>query len=78
MWGDHRITPCDAASYDLHHPVVGALTVTQQTLAIARSPGQSLIVVTTVAGSPSERALALLRTLGAPMHDRELSESSRV
>ena len=78
MWGDHRITPCDAASYDLHHPVVGALTVTQQTLAIARSPGQSLIVVTTVAGSPSERALALLRTLGTPMLDRELSERSRV
>lgn len=78
MWGDHRITPCDAASYDLHHPVVGALTVTQQTLAIARSPGQSLIVVTTVAGSPSERALALLRTLSAPMHDRQRSERSPV
>jgi transcriptional regulator with XRE-family HTH domain len=78
MWGDHRITPCDAASYDLHHPVVGALTVTQQTLAIARSPGQSLIVVTTVAGSPSERALTLLRTLGAPQLDRALPERSRV
>jgi len=78
MWGDHRINPCDAASYDLHHPVVGALTVTQQTLAIARSPGQSLIVVTTAAGSPSERALALLRTLGAPVRDRELPGKLRV
>ena len=58
--------------------MVGALTVTQQTLAIARSPGQSLIVVTTAAGSPSERALALLRTLGVPMHARELSERDRV
>jgi transcriptional regulator with XRE-family HTH domain len=61
LWGDHRITPCDAASYDLHHPLVGAVTVTQQTLAIARSPEQNLIVVTTAAGSPSEEALALLR-----------------
>ncbi|MGW0162545.1 helix-turn-helix domain-containing protein [Mycobacterium sp. NPDC003323] len=78
MWGDHRITPCDAASYDLHHPVVGDLTVTQQTLAIARSPGQSLIVVTTAAGSSSERALALLRTLGTPMLDRELPDRPRV
>lgn len=78
MWRDHRITPCDAASYDLHHPVVGSLTVTQQTLAIARSPGQSLIVVTTAAESPSERALALLRTLGTPMVDRELSGRFRV
>lgn len=77
MWADHRITPCDAASYDLHHPVVGALTVTQQTLAIARSPEQSLIVVTTAQGSPSEQALSLLHTLGAPMHDRELPERTR-
>ncbi|WP_085172367.1 helix-turn-helix domain-containing protein [Mycolicibacterium iranicum] len=69
MWGDHRITPCDAAAYDLHHPVIGAVTVTQQTLAIARSPEQSLIVVTTVAGSPSEQALTLLRSLGTPVHE---------
>ncbi|PRY41382.1 helix-turn-helix transcriptional regulator [Umezawaea tangerina] len=65
LWADHRITPCDAASYDLRHPVVGALTVTQQTLAIARSPEQNLVVVTTAAGSPSEEALALLRHAGA-------------
>lgn len=76
LWADHRITPCDAASYDLHHPAVGALTVTQQTLAIARSPEQSLIVVTTVAGSPSEQALTLLRTLGGPV--REVQQRSRV
>jgi transcriptional regulator with XRE-family HTH domain len=77
MWGDHRITPCDAASYDLHHPVVGAVTVTQQTLAIARSPGQSLIVVTTAAGSPSEQALSLLRSLGAPVYDGAVPDRSR-
>jgi transcriptional regulator with XRE-family HTH domain len=69
LWGDHRVTPCDAASYELHHPVVGAVTVTQQTLAIARSPGQSLVVVTTPAGSPSEEALVLLRQARpAPLH----------
>ena len=67
LWADHRIAPCDAASYDLHHPVVGALTVTQQTLAIARSPEQSLIVVTTAERSPSEQALMLLRSLGDPV-----------
>ncbi|MBW0102715.1 helix-turn-helix domain-containing protein [Pseudonocardia sp. KRD291] len=66
MWGDHRIAPCDAASYDLHHPVVGAVTVTQQTLAVLRSPDQHLIVVTTSAGSPSEEALALLAQAGDP------------
>jgi transcriptional regulator with XRE-family HTH domain len=61
LWADHRVLPCDAASYELHHPVVGLVTVTQQTLAVARSPEQSLIVCTTPAGSPSEEALALLR-----------------
>ncbi|WP_020495710.1 helix-turn-helix transcriptional regulator [Sciscionella marina] len=61
LWGDHRVAPCDAASYELHHPVVGAVTVTQQTLSIARSPEQVLIVCTTPADSSSEQALALLR-----------------
>lgn len=69
LWADHRILPCDAASYDLHHPLIGDLTVTQQTLAIARSPGQILSVVTTVAGSPTEQALVLLRSLTEPTRD---------
>lgn len=76
LWADHRITPCDAASYELHHPVIGALTVTQQTLSIARSPDQSLIVVTTVADSPSQEALTLLRSLGGPA--REVRQRCRV
>ncbi|MCB5906121.1 helix-turn-helix domain-containing protein [Streptomyces pinistramenti] len=61
LWGDHRVAPCDAAAYELHHPVVGTVTVTQQTLSIARSPEQALIVCTTPAGSSSDEALALLR-----------------
>ncbi|WP_406137016.1 helix-turn-helix domain-containing protein [Streptomyces sp. NBC_01089] len=61
LWADHRVTPCDAASYELRHPVVGTVTVTQQTLSAARSPEQALIVCTTPAGSPSDEALALLR-----------------
>ncbi|GAA1986811.1 helix-turn-helix transcriptional regulator [Amycolatopsis minnesotensis] len=64
LWGDHRVAPCDAASYELRHPVIGAVTVTQQTLSIARSPDQALIVCTTPAGSSSEEALALLRQAG--------------
>ncbi|MEQ4719642.1 helix-turn-helix transcriptional regulator [Nonomuraea sp. B19D2] len=63
--GDHRVTPCDAATYELRHPVVGTVTVTQQTLVLARSPGQSVVVCTTPAGSPSEAALALLRQASA-------------
>ncbi|MFE3180947.1 helix-turn-helix transcriptional regulator [Streptomyces violascens] len=61
LWRAHGVVPCDAASYELRHPVVGTVTVTQQTLSIARSPDQALIVCTTPAGSPSEAALILLR-----------------
>ncbi|MEU7576696.1 helix-turn-helix transcriptional regulator [Streptomyces sp. NPDC041068] len=60
LWRDHSVSPCDAASYDLHHPAIGALTVTQQTLAPLRTPEQVLVVCTTPAGSSSEAALALL------------------
>ncbi|PXX57499.1 transcriptional regulator with XRE-family HTH domain [Nocardia tenerifensis] len=65
LWSDHRVTPCDADSYELHHPVVGTVTVTQQTLSIARAPDQVLIVCTTPAGSPAEEALALLSQAGS-------------
>ncbi|WP_405561987.1 helix-turn-helix domain-containing protein [Streptomyces sp. NBC_01180] len=65
LWADHRVAPCDAATYELRHPVVGTVTVTQQTLSIARSPDQALIVCTTPAGSSSEEALALLRQVSA-------------
>ncbi|MET9360493.1 helix-turn-helix transcriptional regulator [Streptomyces sp. NPDC006632] len=61
LWRDHRVAPCDAATYELRHPVVGAVTVTQQALSVARSPEQVLTVCTTAVGSPSESALALLR-----------------
>ncbi|MFF2078401.1 helix-turn-helix domain-containing protein [Kitasatospora sp. NPDC058162] len=66
LWRDHRVAPCGAACYELRHPVVGTLTVTQQSLSIAPSPDQALIVCTTPAGSASEQALALLaRASGA-------------
>ncbi|WP_181786264.1 helix-turn-helix domain-containing protein [Streptomyces phytophilus] len=72
LWGDHRVAPCDAAAYELHHPVVGPVTVTQQTLSIARSPDQTLVVCTAAAGSASEEALALLRQVsGGPDGARE-------
>ncbi|MFE3683068.1 helix-turn-helix transcriptional regulator [Streptomyces sp. NPDC059095] len=61
LWGDHRVRPCEADSYRLRHPLVGELTVTQQILLPARSPDQSLVVVTTEEDSGSQDALTLLR-----------------
>ncbi|MET9486646.1 helix-turn-helix transcriptional regulator [Nocardia sp. NPDC006630] len=60
LWSDHRVTPCEADEYELRHPLVGTLTVAQHILIVARSPEQSVVVVTTASGSRSENALTLL------------------
>ncbi|MGH3375608.1 MAG: helix-turn-helix domain-containing protein [Actinoallomurus sp.] len=58
MWADHRVKACAVAAYQMRHPLVGSLTVTQQTL--SQGPGQNIVVATAEAGSPSRAALALL------------------
>jgi len=59
-WADHRVQACATAVYELHHPLVGDLTVTQQTLRSIERPDQTLITHTTPIGSPSAEALKLL------------------
>ncbi|GAA2103078.1 helix-turn-helix transcriptional regulator [Streptomyces albiaxialis] len=65
LWRDHRVSACEADTYGLRHPVAGRLTVTQQMLVLARSPEQSVAVVTAEEGSASERALASLASRAA-------------
>ncbi|MFD3327340.1 helix-turn-helix domain-containing protein [Streptomyces sp. NPDC058701] len=61
MWADHRVTACAVATYAMRHPLIGPLTVTQQTL--SQEPGQNVVVATTEAGSPAHTALSLLAHL---------------
>ncbi|MFJ7586882.1 helix-turn-helix domain-containing protein [Streptomyces sp. NPDC097617] len=58
MWADHRVKACTVADYEMRHPLVGSLTVIQQTL--GHGPGPSVVVATTEPGSPSRAALDLL------------------
>jgi transcriptional regulator with XRE-family HTH domain len=58
MWADHRIKACTVAEYEMRHPLVGSLTVTQQTL--SHGPGPVIVVATTEPDSPSRAALTLL------------------
>jgi hypothetical protein len=58
MWADHRVKACTVAAYEMRHPLVGALTVIQQTL--STGPGLIVVVATTEPDSPSRAALALL------------------
>ncbi|MCY0944973.1 helix-turn-helix domain-containing protein [Streptomyces antarcticus] len=68
MWADHRVKACAVATYEMRHPLVGPLTVTQQTLSQGQGPGpgQNIVVATTAADSPARTALALLAQIGRP------------
>ncbi len=74
MWADHRVTACTVATYEMRHPLVGPLTVTQQTLSQGQGQGQgqgqNIVVATTEADSPARTTLALLAQL-TPQHDPE-------
>lgn len=60
LWSDHRVQACATARYRLRHPLVGELTVTQQTLRSIERPDQTLVTCTAPAGSGSAEALILL------------------
>ncbi|AXL89257.1 transcriptional regulator [Streptomyces sp. CB09001] len=64
MWADHRIRACTVATYGMRHPLVGSLTVTQQTL--SHGPGPVVVVATTEPDSPSRAGLTLLARATAP------------
>ncbi|MEV0757461.1 helix-turn-helix transcriptional regulator [Streptosporangium sp. NPDC050280] len=66
MWADHRVLACDVADYEMRHPLVGTLTVTQQTLQSPQGNGPALVVATADPGSPSATALTLLSQAIAP------------
>ncbi|GAA1635107.1 helix-turn-helix transcriptional regulator [Actinoplanes couchii] len=60
LWADHSVQACSTTDYELHHPLVGRLTTTQQSLRSLSSPEQILVTCTAPAGTPSVEALALL------------------
>lgn len=66
MWADHRTVACDVAEYDMRHPLVGALTLTQQTLQSPQGNGPAVVIATAAPDSPSATALALLGHAIAP------------
>jgi transcriptional regulator with XRE-family HTH domain len=58
MWSDHRVRACDVGVYEMRHPLVGSMKVTQQTLHTEQ--GQKVVVATAESGSAAEHALVLL------------------
>lgn len=58
MWADHRVKSGGEAVYEMRHPLVGTMSVTQQNLRTEQ--GQNIVVATTETGSPSHAAMTLL------------------
>ncbi|MEZ0161726.1 helix-turn-helix transcriptional regulator [Streptomyces griseorubens] len=67
MWDAHTVDPCGRDVHALAHPVVGELTVTQQTFDVPKEPHQSLVTFTAEPGSPSAAALEALKSRGRPV-----------
>ncbi|MGY0071662.1 helix-turn-helix domain-containing protein [Streptomyces sp. QTS137] len=75
MWADHRVKACTVTDYEMRHPLVGTLTVIQQTMSSGRGP--VVVVATTEVGSPSRAALALLaQTTGEDAARADLSSDA--
>lgn len=70
LWADHRVRDCDVAVFAMHHPLVGDLTVAQQTLPVPLAPDQRIVVATAEPGSPSAVSLVLLAQAVAPLSAR--------
>ncbi|MCW2916043.1 MAG: transcriptional regulator, family [Actinomycetia bacterium] len=65
MWSAQAVRDCASVVRDFHHPLVGALTLEQETADLTGDPGQRLVMLHAEPGSPSEAALRLLANLTA-------------
>jgi transcriptional regulator with XRE-family HTH domain len=77
LWANHRIKSSGDAVYEMCHPLVGVLTVTQQVLLTEGGP--RVVVATTEPGSPSHTALTLLAysTSTGRLPERERDRQTR-
>jgi hypothetical protein len=60
LWAVHNVHAHDSGVKRVHHPLVGELTLTYETMELAANPGLTIAVYTAEPGSKSEEALNLL------------------
>jgi transcriptional regulator with XRE-family HTH domain len=64
-WAAHNVRFHDTGTKDVHHPVVGDITLTYNRMELAADPGQALTVWTAEPGSKSAQTLSLLGSWAA-------------
>ena len=64
-WAAHNVRYHDTGSKRFHHPVVGDLTLTYETMTLIGDSGLTMFAYTAEAGSKSEEALNLLASWAA-------------
>ncbi|WP_441249702.1 helix-turn-helix transcriptional regulator [Kitasatospora sp. McL0602] len=65
-WAEHPVQDKTSGIKRFHHPVVGDLELTYETLRVADDPGQALITYAAAPDSPSHDALRVLLAWAAP------------
>jgi transcriptional regulator with XRE-family HTH domain len=70
-WAAHNVRFHDTGSKRFHHPVVGELSLTFETMQLTADPGLLLFVYTAEPGSKSEEALNLLASWAATLGETE-------
>ena len=74
-WAQHNVRFHQTGSKRLHHPVVGDLTLSYETMQLTADPGLSLAVYTAEAGSASQAALDILASWSAPFEQSRSAAS---
>ena len=75
LWASHDVRYHDTGFKSLHHPEVGDLELTFETMDLPADPGQALIVYGAEPASATEASLRLLASLAATTHAESRSES---
>ncbi len=71
----HNVRFHDTGTKELHHPVVGDITLTYNRMELAADPGQMLMIWTAEPGSKSAEALSLLGSWAATPQQPELQDA---
>ncbi len=76
-WAAHNVRYHDTGSKRFHHPVVGDLSLTYETMQLAADEGLLLFVYTAEPGSKSEEAMSLLASWAATPEEDEAEAPNR-